>query len=246
LGKKSNSQNKNSLNLINLKHQELLLASYTKSTEFSLDQSDGLILLWSLAMRKAPEFTFTCQTEITSATFHKYNPKLVIGTTYTGQIMIWDTRGKSLPVQKTPPGGKYHSHPIYCLGVNGSINSHNIITVSNNGVLYTWSGNNLHKPTKKIEIKTKKRRTGDKATDNISTFQSNGCDDLGAICMATSEVDNNSVLIGTDDSDIYQVSLNSGNNDATDNIVEVFRKHNGPITSIDVHPGDSHKSSNVY
>ncbi len=159
--------------------------------------------------------------------------------------MIWDTRGKSLPVLKTPPGGKYHSHPIYCLGVNGSINSHNIITVSNNGVLYTWSGNNLHKPTKKIEIKTKKRRVGEKATENISTFQSNGCDDLGAICMATSETDNNSVLIGTDDSDIYQVSLNSANNDATDNIVEVYRKHNGPITSIDMHPGDSHKSSNV-
>ncbi len=158
--------------------------------------------------------------------------------------MIWDTRGKSLPVHKTPPGGKYHSHPIYCLGVNGSINSHNIITVSNNGVLYTWSGNNLHKPVKKIEIKTKKRRVGEKATDNISTFQTNGCDDLGAICMATSETDNN-VLIGTDDSDIYLVSLNSANSEAADNIVEVFRKHNGPITSIDMHPGDSHKSSNV-
>jgi dynein intermediate chain, cytosolic len=217
-----------------------------------MDQSDGLILLWSLAMRKAPEFTFTCQTEITAATFHKFNPKLVIGATYTGQIMIWDTRGKSLPVQKTPPGGKYHSHPIYCLGVNGSTNSNNIISVSNNGLLYTWAGNlytsagnALHKPAKKIELKTKKRRT-DKGPDNIPTIQTNNNDDLGAICMATSELDNNSVLIGTDDSDIYQVSLNATNNDSIDNIVEVFRKHNGPITSIDMHPGDFHKNSNVF
>ena len=134
-----------------------MLTSYTKSTEFSLDQSDGLINLWSLAMRKIPEFTFTCQTEITSATFHKFNPKLVIGATYTGQIMIWDTRGKPLPVQKTPPGGKYHSHPIYCLGVNGSNNSNNIISVSNNGLLYSWAGNALYKPTKKIELKTIQR-----------------------------------------------------------------------------------------
>jgi dynein intermediate chain len=222
-----------------------MLASYSRSTEFSLDQSDGLILLWSLAMRKEPEFKFTCQTEITSATFHKFNPKLIIGATYTGQIMIWDTRGKPLPVQKTPPGGKYHSHPIYCLGMNGSINSNNIISISNNGLLHTWSNDVLFKPAKKIELKTRKKKN--EKGDNISSLQSNinVNDDLGAICMGISENDNNSVLIGTDDSDIYQVSLNTANSENTDNVVEVFRKHNGPITGIDIHPGDYHKHSNV-
>lgn len=196
-------------------------------------------------MRKAPEFTFTCQTEITSATFHKFNPKLVIGATYTGQIMIWDTRGKSLPVLKTPPGGKYHSHPIYCLGVNGSPNSHNIISVSNNGVLYTWSGNALHKPVRKIDLKIRKKK--DKLQENITaTLQKDNLDELGAICMATSEVDSNSILIGTDDNDIYHISLNNGNNDASDNnIADIFKTHIGPITSIDIHPGDFHKNSNV-
>jgi dynein intermediate chain len=61
-----------------LKHQELLLCGYTKSSDYSVNQANGLILLWSLAMRKAPEFTFTCQTEVTSAIFHKFNPKLVV------------------------------------------------------------------------------------------------------------------------------------------------------------------------
>lgn len=196
-------------------------------------------------MRKAPEFTFNCQTEITSATFHKFNPKLVIGATYTGQIMIWDTRGKSLPVQKTPPGGKYHSHPIYCLGVNGSTNSNNIVSVSNNGTLCTWSNTALHKPTKKIELKSKKKRQPEKSgTENISTIQSQNIDEMGAICMATQENDNNNIFIGTDDSDIYQVYAHQGN-DVTDNIIEVYRKHTGPITSIDMHPGDIHKNSNV-
>ena len=220
-----------------------MLSSYTKSSEFSLDQSDGLILLWSLAMRKAPEFTFTCQTEITSATIHKFNPKLIIGATYTGQIMIWDTRGKSLPVQKTPPGGKYHSHPIFCLGVNGTSNSNNIISISNNGLLFCWGGYALHKPNKKIELKTRKKKN-ERGMESLSSLQSNNNDDMGAICMATSENDNNTLLIGTDDYDIYQVSLNTAN-DSTDNVVEVFRKHNGPITSIDNHPGDYHKHLNV-
>ncbi len=30
-----------------------------------------------------------------------------------------------------------------------------------------------------------------------------------------------------------------------DNIAEVYRKHSGPITSVDLHPGDFHKNTNV-
>lgn len=57
-----------------------------------------------MAIRKVPEFTFTCQPEITSAIFHPYNPKLIIGGTHTGQVLIWDTRGKQNAVYKTPLG----------------------------------------------------------------------------------------------------------------------------------------------
>ena len=199
-----------------LKHQELLLCGYTKSSDFSINQANGLILLWSLAMRKAPEFTLTCQTEVTSAIFHKFNPKLVVGATYTGQILIWDTRGKSLPVQKTPPGGKFHSHPVYCLGINGTTNSNNIISVSNDGVLCTWSMSNLSKPTKRIELKHKKKRN----EGQVNSVQSNATEEVGAICMAIQENELNTVFIGSDDSDIYQVYTHQ-NNDNTDNIVDL-------------------------
>ena len=30
-----------------------------------------------------------------------------------------------------------------------------------------------------------------------------------------------------------------------DNISEVFRKHNAPITGVDLHPGDIHKNASV-
>lgn len=206
-----------------------------------MNQANGLVLLWSLTNRKAPEYVFTCQTEITTAILHKYNPKLVIGATYTGQILIWDTRGKSLPIQKTPPGGKFHSHPIYCLGVNGSINSNNIISVSNDGVLCTWSMSNLSKPTKKIELKARKKKQDDTVKLSLSGQY---MDEIGAICMALQENDTNQVFLGTDDSDVYQIDIHQAN-DTTDNVVEVYRKHTGPINSIDMHPGDCHKNANV-
>jgi dynein intermediate chain len=224
-----------------LKHQELLLASYTKSEDFNINQANGLILLWSLAVRKVPEFVFTCQTEVTSAIFHKFNPGTVIGATYTGQILIWDTRGKSLPIQKTPPGVKFHSHPIYCLGINGTTNSNNIISVSNDGVLCTWSMNNLSKPTKRIELKLKRknRETG------AGVIQGGLIEEVGAICMATQENETNNVFIGSDDNEIYQIHTHQGNNENVDNIVETYRKHTGPIHSLDMHPGDYHKNANV-
>ena len=225
-----------------LKHPELMLAAYTKPDDFNINQSNGLIHLWSLALRKTPEFTFNCQTEITSAIFHKFNPKLVIGGTYTGQLLIWDTRGKSLPVQKTPPGGKFHSHPIYCLDVTGTTNANSIISVSNDGVLCTWSMSNLSKPTKRIELKAKKRKV---EGENTMRITGNNVEEVGAICMATQENETNNIFIGSDDSDIYQVYVHQGN-DNTENIVETYKKHTGPITSLDVHPGDYHKNANVF
>jgi dynein intermediate chain len=161
----------------------------------------------------------------------------VIGGTYTGQILIWDTKGKSLPVQKTPPGGKFHSHPIYCLGVTGTNNANHIISVSNDGVLCTWSMANLTKPTKRIELKAKKRKQDDK-NDKVYL------EEIGALCMGTQEAETNNIFLGADDSDIYQISLHQGSENA-DNVVEAYKSHNGPVHSVDLHPGDYYKNANV-
>ena len=123
-------------------------------------KKNGLIYIWSLGYRKVPEFTFTCTPEITSAIFHPYNPKLIVGGTHTGQVMIWDTRGKQTAVNKTPlglgggqSGIKTHTSDITCLGVIGSTNSSHIISLSN-GALCLWSLNNFSSPVKRIELKT--------------------------------------------------------------------------------------------
>ena len=218
-----------------LKHQELLLTSFSKADDFNLNQRNGLIMLWSLALRKTPEFVFTSQAEITSAIFHTYNPKLIIGGTYTGQLLFWDTRGKPAPVMKTPLGigggnsGKTHSGPITCLGVVGSTNANHVISLSE-GVLCTWSLANLTKPIKRIEMKRKTELKYDLV-------------DVGALSMGLQQFETNNILVGSDDNNIYQVSLHS-NNEATSNIVTTFTGHEGPIYSIDLHPGDHNNTAN--
>lgn len=191
------------------KFPEILLAGYSKSDESNINDPNGLLCIWSLALRKKPEYVFTCQSELTKVILHPFNPKLVIGASNTGQILMWDTRGKSLPIMKTPPGGKYHSYPIYCMSVMGSSNNNNIVSVSNDGILCTWSSSNLSKATKRIELKAKKKKKI--VNDDINTISSTitkqaYSDEFGVICMASQESETNHMFIGTDDSEIYQVS----------------------------------------
>ena len=222
-----------------MKYPELLLACYSKrSDDFNTNQKNGLIYIWSMAIRKTPEFTFTCQPEITSAIFHPYNPKLIIGGTHTGQVLIWDTRGKQNAVYKTPlglgggqTGIKTHSSDITCLGVIGSTNSSHIVSLSN-GAICLWSLNNLSSPVKRIELKTPQNKK-----DN---------EDLTEMCilsMGMQQYETNNLIIGSDDNNIYQVSLAEEKN-TKDVILNTFKDHEGPIYSVDFHPSDYFNTCN--
>jgi dynein intermediate chain len=86
--------------------------------------TEGLVMIWSTAVPTRPEFRFTCHSQITSACFHPYNRHLVLGGTYTGQIVVWDTRAKHAPVQKTSLSSGSHTHPIYSMAVVGTKSSY--------------------------------------------------------------------------------------------------------------------------
>ena len=216
-----------------MKYPELLLSCYSKRTDdFNTNQKNGLIYIWSMAIRKVPEFTFTCQPEITSAIFHPYNPKLIIGGTHTGQVLIWDTRGKQNAVYKTPlglgggqSGAKTHTSDITGLGVIGSTNSSHIVSLSN-GAICLWSLNNLSSPVKRIELKTQQQKREN--------------EDLTEMCilsMGMQQYETNNLIIGSDDNNIYQISLSEDNNNKNV-IMNTFKDHEGPIYSVDFHPSD--------
>jgi len=221
-----------------IKYPELLLSCYSKRTDdFNANQKNGLIYIWSLAIRKVPEFTFTCQPEITSAIFHPYNPKLIIGGTHTGQVLIWDTRGKQTAVYKTPlglgggqSGVKTHTSDITCLGVIGSTNSSHILSLSN-GAICLWSLSNLSSPVRRIELKTQQQK---KENEDLT--------EMSILSMGMQQYDTNNLLIGSDDNNIYQVALNEDN--SRNIILNTFSGHDGPVYSVDFHPADYFNTCN--
>lgn len=55
-------------------------------------------------------FMFSFQSAVMSATFAKFHPNLVVGGTYSGQIVLWDNRSnKRTPVQRTPLSAAAHT-----------------------------------------------------------------------------------------------------------------------------------------
>lgn len=130
-------------------HPELFLASYSKMRDWS-DEPDGQINIYSIAMQTRPEITLNCQYEVTKAIFNPHDSNIVIGATTSGYILVWDVRAKkdpiksidrrdrSKPIQKSCLAQHGHTHPVYSLAVVGSQNTHNIVSISNDGRLCQW------------------------------------------------------------------------------------------------------------
>ena len=58
------------------------------------DHPDGVVLVWSQLLKSRPEYVFTCQSAVLTAFFDPFDRNLIYGGTYSGQIVLWDTRAK--------------------------------------------------------------------------------------------------------------------------------------------------------
>lgn len=86
------------------------------------------------------------KSDVLSVTFSPFHSNLVFGGTYSGQILLWDTRSKHLPVLKTPLSAAGHTHPVYAMQMVGTQNAHNLITSSTDGTVCSWLVDMLAQP----------------------------------------------------------------------------------------------------
>ncbi|KAH9589791.1 Cytoplasmic dynein 1 intermediate chain 2 [Schistosoma haematobium] len=72
---------------------ELLLTAYHMNEE-AVHEPEGVCLMWNMKYPKklTPEFIFHCQSPVTSASLSRFHPNIVVGGTYSGQIVLWDSR----------------------------------------------------------------------------------------------------------------------------------------------------------
>ncbi|UYV83841.1 DYNC1I2, partial [Cordylochernes scorpioides] len=194
---------------------ELLAASYNNNEE-SPNDPDGICLIWNMKFKKStPEFIFHSQSPVMCARFAKFHPNLVIGGTYSGQICIWDNRyPKHTPVQRSPLSSLAHTHPVYCLQVVGTENAHNLVTVSTDGKLCTWSLDMLSSPQETMDL--------------INQKQTN----VAVTCLSFPAGDFNNFIVGSEEDMVYS-GCRHGNKAG---VMDTFEGHMGPLTGLDCHP----------
>ncbi|MCJ1474440.1 hypothetical protein MMC13_003098, partial [Lambiella insularis] len=204
---------------------ELLLASYTKNPSATQDPS-GLVQIWNLYLHSRPEYTFHSSSDILTAKFSPFHPCLIVGGSYSGQVLLWDTRSRSsLPVQRTPLTGASaggHTHPIYCLDVVGTQNANNIISCSTDGVVCGWTVDMLSQPQEYLELLTP---------------PPSKTEDLAPMCMAFPPSDPTSFIVGTEEGTIYPCHRydRAGARAGVDTHIR-YKGHTAPVMSANFHP----------
>ncbi|XP_060776079.1 dynein, cytoplasmic 1, intermediate chain 2a isoform X4 [Neoarius graeffei] len=193
---------------------ELLVASYS-SNEEAPHEPDGVALVWNMKYKKTTaEYVFHCQSAVMSAAFAQFHPNLVVGGTYSGQIVLWDNRSnKRTPVQRTPLSASAHTHPVYCVSVVGTQNAHNLISISTDGKMCSWSLDMLSTPQDSLELVFKQSKP------------------VAVTSMAFPLGDVNNFVVGSEDGTVYTACRHG----SKAGISEMFEGHHGPVTGLDCH-----------
>ena len=201
------------------------MASYTKNPSAPQDPS-GLVQVWNLHLQARPEYTLHSTSDILTAKFSPFHPFFILGGSYSGQVLLWDTRARSrLPVQKTPLTGASsggHTHPIYSIDVVGTQNANNIISCSTDGVVCGWAIDMLSQPQEYLEL---------------TTPPPSKTEDLSPTCMAFPPSDPTSFLVGTEEGSVYPCHRydRAGAKAGVDNRIR-YRGHTAPVMSLNFHP----------
>ncbi|XP_076290170.1 cytoplasmic dynein 1 intermediate chain short wing isoform X35 [Lasioglossum baleicum] len=193
---------------------ELLVASYNNNDDIPNDP-DGVCLVWNTKFKKTtPEFIFHCQSPVLSVTFAKFHPNLILGGTYSGQIVLWDNRvQKRTPIQRTPLSANAHTHPVYCLNVVGAQNAHNLISISTDGKMCSWSLDMLSQPQERLELTTKQSKP------------------IASTCLAFPQGDVNNFVVGSEEGTVYSACRHG----TKAGVLETYEGHQGPVTGVSAH-----------
>ncbi|CAE6513669.1 unnamed protein product [Rhizoctonia solani] len=203
------------------KFPELSAAAYNKNSS-SPNEPDGIVCVWNLHLVERPEFVFHAQSDVLSVSFSPFHPNLVFGGTYSGQILLWDTRAKHLPTLKTPLSAAGHTYPVYAMQTVGTQNAHNLITSSTDGTVCSWLSDMLAQPQETLSL----AHAGHTKTDEVAVTS-----------LSFPDGETTTFWVGTEEGHVYQANrYDRAGAKAGLNQHDVYKGHAGPVTGIDFHP----------
>ncbi|XP_068188946.1 cytoplasmic dynein 1 intermediate chain 1 isoform X3 [Antennarius striatus] len=126
-----------------------------------------------------------------------------------GVALVWNIKFK-----KATPEYIFHcQHPVYCVNVVGTQNANNLITVSTDGRMCSWSLDMLSQPQETMELVYNKSKP-------VA---------VTGMAFPTGEVNN--YVVGSEEGTVYTASRHG----SKAGICEMFEGHQGPVTGISCH-----------
>ena len=196
-------------------HQDVFLASYTLAGGDTGQHPRGVVKIWNLAGLDKPLHTLICQSSVTAATFAEAESNLILGGLYSGQLVVWDLRAKSAPVQRTPLVPEAHNQPISSITLYTTMQGvHQVASMSSEGKICVWSPNMLHKPLYVSEAKY-------------------GSKETACTSMTVPSPDTEVFHVGMEDGMILEACLKPNKGEEVEEVV--IPAHTGPVTALDMH-----------
>lgn len=163
---------------------------------------NGIVNIFSTVTPDLPEITLKCQSEITSVSFHTYEPSIVLGGTDSGYIVKWDLRTKkAFPVMKSN---------ISCKNLIKSIcvvSQQSTISVSNDGKVWDW-GEDIKEPNKTFDLLIPENSKESKNSDyGSSSLSENNEKKLNVHCVCFQQDETNQFYVGSESSALYLAKI---------------------------------------
>lgn len=197
-------------------HPELVAVAYGDEGDDFISHHGSHILVWNVKLpnKATPEHIFHSTSKVTSVAWSKFHPHLLIGGTYSGQICVWDRRqAKKTPAQRSPLSANAHTHPVYGLKVVGTQNANNLVSLSKDGRLCTWSLDMVAQPLQVIDLTAKQSRQ------------------IGGQCLDFPAQDVNNFLVGSEEGGVYQGCRHG----QKPGVTETFENHSFLVSGIRCH-----------
>lgn len=218
------------------KYEDVLFSAYGARGDGQRGDPDGAVGVWSLTggsqQDSVLQRVLTTSAPTTALALPSLSPTLVLGGTYLGGIVLWDTRTKSsLPVQRCGSSSLdlAHQHgrqPVFSIATPSS-SSPMFVSASTGGQVCIWTLSNLERPVGSFIVHDSLRTTDVTVSALAMPRTARLLPDSGV-----SGAKHNSLFAGSLDGGIYRFEgqgstwkLDSG---------EVG--HQGPVTSIAAHP----------
>lgn len=199
---------------------ELVLVTYSKHQSL-VGEIQGLVYVWNCKQPLKPQFVFECQAEVQKAIFSPHHPHLIVGATYSGQIVLWSTRARSQPILASPLVGKGHTYPITGLDMVGTRQANSIVSTSSDGLVCTWSIDMLAQPNDVVEL---------------VLLPPSKVEEVSPSAVTHSSSDASTFLAGTEEGKIYSVNRQdrAGSKAGIDPRM-VYKGHAAMITGLQYH-----------